>query len=115
MKTSNIEEYYEIFDRLMEHFPVVEEAIEKRWRVETLEFTDFMAVELDNLYNTIGELKDDIDDVIVKKQRFANEKPNTLDNIIAFVYSSLIKFVSTNKIKGIPMSKNFIDNIKGIT
>ena len=37
-----------------------------------------------------------------------------LDKIISFIYSSLIKFVETDKVKGIPMSKNFIENLKGI-
>ena len=33
---------------------------------------------------------------------------------LTFIYSKLIKFESTGKIKGVPMSKNFIDNVKGI-
>ena len=33
---------------------------------------------------------------------------------LTFIYSELIKFESTGKIKGVPMSKNFIDNVKGI-
>ena len=33
---------------------------------------------------------------------------------MSFKYSSLIKFVETDKVKGIPMSKNFIENLKGI-
>ena len=34
--------------------------------------------------------------------------------MIAFIYSTLVKFCKTNKIKGIPISKNFIENLKGI-
>ena len=34
--------------------------------------------------------------------------------IIYFIYSILIKFSETSKGKGIPMSKNFIENLKGI-
>ena len=33
---------------------------------------------------------------------------------LTFIYSELIKFQSTGKIKVVPMSKNFIGNIKGI-
>ena len=33
---------------------------------------------------------------------------------LTFIYSEIIKFESTGKIKGAPLSKNFIDNIKGI-
>ena len=34
--------------------------------------------------------------------------------MLAFLYLSMVRFVLTDKIKGIPVSKNFIDNLRGI-
>ena len=45
MKIENIEKYYEIFDRLVDLFPVVESALEDGDR--SVEFKDFMLEELD--------------------------------------------------------------------
>ena len=110
MEIDDIEKYYEIFDRLVDLFPVVESALEDG--NTGTEFEDFMSVELDNLYSTIDELKEDIDNVVVSKKRFC--KTDFSDKIISFIYSSLIKFAETDKVKGIPMSKNFTDNLKEI-
>ena len=96
----------------MDLFPVVKKALVDG--DESVEFKDFMIEELDNIYCTVDELKKDIDNVVVKKKKFSNSKPDFADKIINFIYSSLTEFVVTDKIKGIPMSKNFIDNIKCI-
>ena len=37
-----------------------------------------------------------------------------MDKIISFIYFYFIKFAETDKVKGISMSKNFVDNLKGI-
>ena len=110
MKIEDIEKYYDIFDSLVDLFPVVESALEDG--DISVEFQDFMLEELDNVYSTVSEMKDYIDNIVVAKKRF--NKPNFSDKIISFIYSSLIKFVETNN-KGIPASKNFVDNLKGIT
>ena len=36
------------------------------------------------------------------------------EKMLAFLYLSMVRFVLTDKIKGIPVSKNFIDNLRGI-
>ena len=110
MKIDDIEKYYEIFDMLVELFPVVESAPEDE--NTSTEFEDFMLEELDNLYSTAEELKEATDNVVVPKKRFV--KTDFADKIISFIYSLLIKFAETDKVKGIPMSKNFIDNLKVI-
>ena len=46
------------------------------------------------------------------KKRFC--KTDSSDKIISLIYSSLIKFAETDKVKGISISKNFVDNLKGI-
>ena len=53
MKINDIEEYYEIFDRLVELFPVVEGALEDG--DTCAEFEDFMIEELDSSYSTTVE------------------------------------------------------------
>ena len=77
------------------------------------EFQDFVQIELDGAYSTIQEIKNKINNIVVKKM-FCKTKTDFADKIINFIYSSLIKFVTADKIKGIPLSKNFIENLKGI-
>ena len=36
------------------------------------------------------------------------------EKLLVFLYSSMIKFCKTDKVKGIPLSKTFIENLKGI-
>ena len=50
--------------------------------------------------------------LLLKKKKFV--KVYFADEIITFIYSSLIKLEETKKVKGISVSKNFIQNIKGI-
>ena len=104
MKIEDIEKYYEILDRLAELFPVVERALEDgdTWA----EFEDFMLEELDDIYSTVNEMKEDIDNIAVAKKTIC-KPPDFSDKIISFIYSALIKFVETDKVKGIPMSEKF--------
>ena len=111
MKIDNIKKYYEIFDRLVELSSIVENALEGE--CITSEFQDFVQIELDGAYSTIQEIKNKINNIVVKKM-FCKTKTDFADKIINFIYSSLIKFVTADKIKGIPLSKNFIENLKGI-
>ena len=77
-----------------------------------LKLKNSMEVELSNAYCSLQEMKEDINSIIVSKKNFC--KSDFSDKMISFIYSSLIKFVETNKVKGILMTKNFIDNLKGI-
>ena len=70
-----------------------------------------MVEDLGNMYSTISEFKEDVDSVAVAR-KFG--KYEFLDKIISFIYSTLIKFVETDQVKGMPMSKIFVDNSKGI-
>ena len=36
------------------------------------------------------------------------------DKILAFIHSTLIKFIPTDKVKGLPISKNYLGKIRGI-
>ena len=106
----DIDNYYSSFDRLIELFPALESDL--NGIEETLEFTDFHETELDNVYCTVEVLKEDLDNIVIKRNSFV--KADFADKIITSVYSSLIKFEETNKIKSIPKSKSFMKNIKGI-
>ena len=75
------------------------------------EFKNFVMEDLENVYTTLPELKEDIDHIANPKRSFT--KIHFLDKITAFIYSTLVKFCKTNKIKGIKMSKNFIENVIG--
>ena len=68
MKIDDIEKYYQIFDRHVDLFPVVESALEDG--DTSTEFEDFMSEELYNLYSTNDELKENIDNVLVSKKDF---------------------------------------------
>ena len=70
-----------------------------------------MVEDLGNMYSTISEFKEDVDSVAVAR-KFG--KYEFLDKIISFIYSTLIRFVETDQVKGMPMSKIFVDNSKGI-
>ena len=70
-----------------------------------------MLEDLDNMYSTISEFKKYVDSVAVARKF---DKYEFSDKIISFIYSTLIKFVETDQVKGMPMSKIFVDNSKGI-
>lgn len=63
------------------------------------------------MYVHLGEVKDTIDQIEVKKQ-FG--KSDYIDKIICFIYSAVMDFRKTDKIQGIPESEKFIENVKGI-
>ena len=70
-----------------------------------------MLEDLNNLYLTGEELKEATDNVVIPK-KFA--KIDFTDKIIAFIYSTIIEFAETDKMKSFPVSKKLIDNLKGI-
>ena len=78
------------------------------------EFRDFLVEELHDCYPTLSELKDNIHHIDIPKKKITSKNILFSDKLIAFIYSSFIKFCRTHKIKGIPLSKIFIENLKGI-
>ena len=69
-----------------------------------------MRYDLNNAYSHLGEVKEATDDLQVVK-KFAK---NYIDKIICFTYSAVMDFRQTDKVKGIPLSAKFIENINGI-
>ena len=100
MKIDNIEEYYQIIDRLVKVFPEVENALGRGDISE--EFKNFLLEDLNDQYPTLRKMKDDINHIILlRKTPFCANKFDFSDKIISFKSSTLIKFVRTNKVKGV--------------
>ena len=78
------------------------------------EIRDFLLEDLGNNYETFSELRSDIEKIVVPKLSRFSKNYNFSDKIIAFLYSNLIRFCKTSKVKGIPLSKKFIGNVSGI-
>ena len=49
-----------------------------------------------------------------QKKAFSSKKISFSEKLLAFLYLSMIKFSRTDKVKGIPLSRSFIKNLKGI-
>lgn len=67
MKTDNIKKYYEIFNRLLDLFLAIESALEDEDTNPELE--DFMELELDNVYESLHGMKEDIGNIVVPKKK----------------------------------------------
>ena len=110
--TKDLCNYYDSFKKSIELVPIMEQALEcPQWIKEKEKLEEFMGEDLNNVYAHLGEVKEAIDEVEVKKKI---GKSNYIDKIICFIYSSIMKFCETDKVKGIPMSEKFMENIKGI-
>ena len=75
---------------------------------------NFIREDLCGLYDTLNKLREDIEKVLVPKKPFSRKQELFHDKMVAFLYSNLIAFCITDKIKGIPISQKFISNIKAI-
>ena len=112
MRIDNIEEYYQIIDRLVELFPEIENVPDTGDMSK--EFKNFLLEDFNDQHSTLREMKDYINHIVLPKKLFFENKFNFSDKIISFIDSTLMKFVRTNKVKGVPLSKIFIENLKGI-
>ena len=70
MKIEDIEKYNEIFDKLVDIFSDFESAFEDG--DISVEFRDFMLEELHNVYSTVSEMKEEIDNIAVSKKDLSN-------------------------------------------
>lgn len=72
MKTDNIKKYYEIFNRLLDLFLAIESALEDENTNPELE--DFMELELDNVYESLHGMKEDIGNIVVPKKKILQNR-----------------------------------------
>ena len=70
-----------------------------------------MRYDLNDVYSHLGEIKEAIDEVKAVK-RFG--KFAYIDKIICFIYSAVMDFCQTDKVKSTPISEKFVENVKGI-
>ena len=68
MKIIDIKKFYEIFDKLIDLVLVVEDATENPSGIKNVSLKDFMSEDLNSVYCKFGEMKDDIDKIVVKKK-----------------------------------------------
>lgn len=71
MKTDNIKKYYEIFNRLLDLFLAIESALEEDTNPE---LEDFMELELDNVYESLHGMKEDIGNIVVPKKKILQNR-----------------------------------------
>ena len=72
MKTDNIKKYYEIFNRLLDLFLAIESALEDEDTNPELE--DFVELELDNVYESLHGMKEDIGNIVVPKKKILQNR-----------------------------------------
>lgn len=113
MNISCIEDYKDILFRLLNIHHSFETALQDG--VINDEIRDFM---VEDLGETFSDLRKDIEKTVVPKKPFSNRFPTFSklfsDKVITFLYSNLMSFCRTWKVKGIPISKNFIENFSSI-
>ena len=59
----------------------------------------------EDIYRAINEQK-------IKERIFKNKQINTVEKTIAFVYLNIMKIPDSDKIHGVPISSNFMTNVK---
>ena len=69
---------------------------------------DFILEDLNNCCSIFQVLREETDHISIRKTRFASDKTLFFEKMIAFLYSKICK---NNKVKGIPLSQKFIENI----
>ena len=115
MKTVSIDdisEYKESLYRLLNIFTDFEDALQDGEPSE--EVINFIREDLCNVYDTFNNLRDDIEKISVPKKPFSRKQELFHNKMITFLYSNLISFCITDKVKGIPISTKFISNISAI-
>ena len=75
---------------------------------------DFLLEDLDNCYSTFQDLREKINHISIPKKRFTSKKTLFSEKLIAFLYSSMVNFCKTDKVKGIPLSQKLIENVLAI-
>ena len=109
MNIENKENYEEFLRRLMKFYPLFESAL-RDGKISN-KVRDFLLEDLDNCYSTFQDLREEINHVSIPKKRFASKKTRFSEKLIAFLCSRMVNFCKTDKVKGIPLSQKFFENI----
>ena len=112
MNIENQENYEEILRRPIEFYPLFESALQDG--KICYEVRDFWLEDLNNCYSTFQDLREEINHISIPKKRFASKKALFSEKLIAFLYSGMVNFCKTDKVKEIILSQKFIENIIAI-
>ena len=112
MNIENEENYEEILLRLIEFYPLFENALQEGELCDEVRY--FLLEDLNNCYPTLQDLREDINHISIPKKRFASKKTLFSEKLIAFLYSNMVNFCKTDKVKGIPLFVKFIENITAV-
>ena len=112
MNIENEENYEEILRRLIEFYPLFENALQEGELCDEVRY--FLLEDLNNCYPTLQDLREDINHISIPKKRFASKKTLFSEKLIAFLYSNMVNFCKTDKVKGIPLFQKFIENITAV-
>ena len=103
MEIPDIENYQEILYRIVDLHQHFETDLQDG--VINDEIRDYMLEDLGDVYETFSGLRKDIEKIVVPKKHFFHKSHNSSEKIIAFLYSNMIHFCRTTKVKGILISK----------
>ena len=106
----DVKSYKEILYRLFDLHSYFEVTLQDG--VITDEIRDFMLEDLSGCYETFQELRKDIENIAIPKRSWSRKSSNFSEKIIAFLYSNMISFCRTEKLKGIPLSKKSLITLK---
>ena len=101
--------YKDIIRRLIEYYPLIENALQEDDMCDEVE--NLLTEDLNNCYPTLDDLIEEIDHISISKKKFNFTKTFFSEKLIAFLYLSMVKFSETGKVKGIPLSQKFLENI----
>ena len=95
---------------MFEYYPLLEKTIEDCDICS--EVRSVLVEDLNDCYSTLNELREDIYHVSVPKKKCSSKNTLFSEKIIALLYSTMVSFCRTDKVKGIPLAKNFIENVR---
>ena len=113
MGIDDIDEYKEGLYRLLNIFTDFEDALQYGQPSE--EVIDFIReLDLCDTYDNFNSMREDIEKVSLPRKSFPKKQELFRNKMVALLYSNLIPFCMTDKVKGVSISKKFIWNILSI-
>lgn len=102
MEIENFDNYSDIICRMINLFEDFESALEIHDPNENV--LEFMREDL-QMYETFQSIRENIEKINIPKRPYSKKNLFFRDKMLLFLYSNLIRFHKTDKIKGIPLSK----------
>ena len=110
MNIESEDSYKDIIRRLIEYYPLIENALQEGDMCDEVEI--FLTADLNNCYPTLEDLREETDHISISKKKFNFKKTFFSEKLITFLYLSMVKFSEISKVKEeIPLSQKFLENI----